>query len=124
MVAAVDGAGRAAVELGKQAARFECCGVLEVARFGARREIGVAMSKCAWMLGFQVLDQGALLVDVKDLAAEADGQNRFSRFETVVEDSIVRLLAVAVERGCFGVRGGLEARRIDVGRAAGKNKPI
>ena len=114
----------AAVESGDQAAWLECGRVLEVACFGSGREVGVAVGKRAGMLGFQVLNQGALLVDVEDLAAEADGQNGLSRFETVVEDLVVGLLAVGVEGGCFGVRGSLEARRIDVGGAAGKNKPI
>ena len=74
--------------------------------------------------GYQVLNKGSLLIDVEKLAAEADGQDGFSHFETVVKDLTVGLLAMGVERGGFGVDGGVIAGRIDVGRTSRQNKPI
>ena len=80
--------------------------MLEVALFGSGRQVGVAVRERLRMLGFEVLNQSSLLIDVKELAAEADGEDGLSRFETVVEDLTVGLLAIGVELGGFRVCGG------------------
>src|SRR5690349_1732441 len=74
VVAAVNCPGQTAIETSEHAARLESSWVLKVAFFGFGWEVRVAVGHGAWMFGFQVLDQGALLVDVEDLAAETVGQ--------------------------------------------------
>src|ERR1700722_4385832 len=110
--------------MGHHAAGLEGRFVLEVVPLGSRWKVGIAVGQDLGALGCQVLDQSPQLVDVEELAAEADGQDWLSRFETVAEDLALGFLAVGVERGAFGVFGSVVACRVDVSGAAGKNKSI
>ena len=101
--------------------------VLLVATLRSGGKIRSSMWNGLWAIGphiGNVLNQGALLVDVENLTAIADGQHWFRRAQSMGEDGFVGHVAVGVEIGRLRVLRSAITAWVHVRGAARQDKGV